>query len=155
MELHVRSFQVADTEAVTALAHAAAASVRLRRGGNAYLDLFDGLRERDPGVVRENLDSTGRSLFVGLLEGVAFGFCLVRREGGVLTIEAIYVDPEAREVGLGSALGEAAEQFARTSTCERLDAFVLPGDRQAKQLAESQSMKARLLTLSKTLEPLK
>jgi GNAT superfamily N-acetyltransferase len=66
-------------------------------------------------------------------------------------IECCYVDPDARGVGVGTALMEAAVEWCEASGCVEVDALALPGDRATKQRLEAAGFTARLLTLSRRL----
>ncbi|HEY2215179.1 MAG TPA: GNAT family N-acetyltransferase [Acidimicrobiales bacterium] len=67
-------------------------------------------------------------------------------------IECLYVEPEARGVGVGSALMAAAVAWCRQQSCVEIDALALPGDRSSKQRYEGAGFTARLLTLSRKLD---
>ena len=97
------------------------------------------------------------SLFVGEYEGAVVGLLGVSlsdpvagRVGGL--IECCYVEPDARGVGVGSSLMEAAVAWGRVQGCTDIDALALPGDRQTKQRLEASGFTARLLTLSRRLD---
>lgn len=62
-------------------------------------------------------------------------------------IDWCYVEKEARGVGIGSALVEAALGWLADRGCTDVDAHALPGDRLTKQLFEDAGFKARLLVL--------
>ncbi len=151
MEAFVRPFESADEPLVSFLVAAALEGVTSHRGGNEYLERFTENLDALRAEVSLAVEGRGRELLVGLLDGHLFGFCLIEHAGEVLTVEALYVDPEAREVGLGTSLMEAAEQKAKELGCVRIESLVLPGDRRSKQRAESTGLKARLLILSKAL----
>ena len=91
-------------------------------------------------------------MLVGTLDGVVTGFACghvlepgrgVRR--GML--DACYVEPEARGVGLGHRLLEAALAWFEERGVTGIDGTALPGDRQAKNFFESAGFKARMLTM--------
>lgn len=151
MQISVRPLQLADDAEISDLASAAVLSVEGRRGGGEYLELFHHLEGLHGQELTELLATSQREVLVGLLDGHLFAACVLRHDAAVLTVEALYVDPEAREVGLGAALMKAAQQRAEDLQCERFEALALPGDRHMKQRAESEAMKARLLVLSKAL----
>jgi GNAT superfamily N-acetyltransferase len=67
-------------------------------------------------------------------------------------IECLYVETEARGVGVGSALMAATVDWCRTQGCTEVDALALPGDRSTKQRLEGAGFTARLLTLSRRLD---
>ena len=72
-----------------------------------------------------------------------------RAAGGVL--DACYVEPEARGVGMGRLLMEAAVAWLEEPGCAGVDGTALPGDRQAKNFFESAGFKARMLTMHRAL----
>lgn len=102
------------------------------------------------------LDNESQVAFVGLLDTHPMGFALVviddQMPGGRLArVEELYVEPEAREVGLGEALLDATVQWAKAQGCSGIDVEALPGARSAKNLGERSGFTARLLVLHKKL----
>lgn len=95
-------------------------------------------------------------LFVGEYAGAVVGVLAVgrrdldgRQRG---RIECCYVERDARGVGVGTALMEAAVGWCAASGCVEVDALALPGDRATKQRLEAAGFTARLLTLSRRLD---
>jgi GNAT superfamily N-acetyltransferase len=96
------------------------------------------------------------AVFVGLLETHTVGFALLRLdhempEGLLARVEELYVEPEARELGLGESLLDACVQWAEVRGCSGIDIEALPGARSAKNLAERSGFTARLLVLHRKL----
>lgn len=96
--------------------------------------------------------TTGCLVLVGTLDGLVVGFACVRlvdRAGGGRrgVLDACYVEPEGRGVGLGHGLLEAALSWFDERQVEGIDGIALPGDRQAKNFFESAGFKARMLTM--------
>jgi GNAT superfamily N-acetyltransferase len=92
-------------------------------------------------------------VFVGEFEGAVVGVLAVaavdlgvERRG---RIDCCYVDEDARGVGVGTALMEAAVAWCDEAGCAEVDALALPGDRATKQRLEASGFTARLLTLSR------
>jgi GNAT superfamily N-acetyltransferase len=67
-------------------------------------------------------------------------------------IECCYVESDARGVGVGTALMDAAVAWCASQGCGDVDALALPGDRSTKQRLEAAGFTARLLTLSRSLD---
>jgi GNAT superfamily N-acetyltransferase len=80
------------------------------------------------------------------------GYLVLDFEGDVARIDQVYVTPDARELGFGDALLEAAADAARTSGASVLEGQALPGDRQTKNLYERAGITARLITVSRRLD---
>ncbi|MHB8263467.1 MAG: GNAT family N-acetyltransferase [Acidimicrobiales bacterium] len=66
------------------------------------------------------------------------------------TVEGIYVTPDARGVGVGSALLGYMVSLLEHRGCAYVDVFCLPGDRNSKRLMEGAGFKARLIVMSKS-----
>lgn len=130
-----------------ALTHAAS-----MRGGPALV----GEARAEDLLVRWSGGDAPAGLFVGEFAGAVVGVLAVTRQvaGGQRRgqIECCYVDRDARGVGVGSALMEAAVEWCATAGCAEVDALALPGDRATKQRLEASGFTARLLTLSRRLD---
>jgi GNAT superfamily N-acetyltransferase len=123
---------------------------RAMRGGPALLG------QETTASLLERWNGPRAGLFVGEYEGAVVGLLglglgepVAGRTGGL--VECCYVEPDARGVGVGSSLMEAAVAWAGGHGCTDLDALALPGDRQTKQRLEAAGFTARLLTLSRRL----
>jgi GNAT superfamily N-acetyltransferase len=130
-----------------ALMHAAS-----MRGGPA---LIGGATAEDL-LARWGEGGVSSGLFVGEYEGAVVGVLAVAAQdlGGQHQgrIECCYVDRDARGVGVGTALMDAAVAWCEASGCVEVDALALPGDRATKQRLEAAGFTARLLTLSRRLD---
>ncbi len=115
-----------------------------------------------PGLLaRWDVEVPSAVLFVGEFHDVVVGLSaavvlpsdLAPQEAPQRTgrIECLYVETEARGVGVGSALMVAAVDWCRAQGCTEVDALALPGDRSTKQRLEGAGFSARLLTLSRRL----
>lgn len=71
--------------------------------------------------------------------------------GAICTISHVFVDPQARQLGIGAGLVGELARIAKIRGCQTLDAVALPGDRKMKNLYERIGMPARLLIASKNL----
>jgi len=101
--------------------------------------------------------ASGVALFVGEFHQVVVGLLAVTTftrpgaAGPSGRVECCYVESEARGVGVGSALMEAAVAWCQEQGCADIDARALPGDRATKQRLEAAGFTARLLTLNRRL----
>ena len=67
--------------------------------------------------------------------------------GRAAFLEDLYVEPEAREVGIGAALLDVLVQWALNAGCVGVDSVVLPGNRAAKNFFEAHGLIARSITV--------
>ena len=72
-------------------------------------------------------------------------------KGTICTVSHVFVDPQARQLGIGAGLVGEIARVAKDKGCKTLDAVALPGDRKMKNLYERIGMPARLLIASKSL----
>ena len=70
----------------------------------------------------------------------------------VARVDQVYVTPDARELGFGDALLEAATAAAVAAGADVLEGQALPGDRDTKNLYERAGITARLITVSRRLD---
>ncbi|MCL2394974.1 MAG: GNAT family N-acetyltransferase [Acidimicrobiaceae bacterium] len=88
---------------------------------------------------------------VGLIDEVVvgFGYGRLREAPGerIGVIEALYVEPDAREVGVGDAVAGVLVDHFDGLGCDGIDAFALPGNRKAKAFFEGHGFTARLLVM--------
>jgi GNAT superfamily N-acetyltransferase len=98
------------------------------------------------------------SVFVGSYEDAVVGLLAVTTftrpgaAGPSGRIEWCYVEEDARGVGVGTALMEAAVAWCAELGCVDIDALALPGDRSTKQRLEAAGFTARLLVLNRRLD---
>jgi GNAT superfamily N-acetyltransferase len=85
---------------------------------------------------------------VGTIDGVVVGYLELGIEGPLASVRQVYVDPEARELGLGDELLATALECARAAGCRTLEGVALPGDRETKNLYERAGIKARKIVVS-------
>lgn len=151
----VRAATPADLATVAALAEAFIAEQRPLRGGEIWAGLD--ARRLSPERIAAALDGAPSSpaqhlVLLGCFDDHEVGFVLASIEavanGDLLTrIHGLYVEPDAREVGVGSALLEAVLDAASAAGCAGVDATVLPGNRDAKNFFEMHGLVARAISV--------
>jgi GNAT superfamily N-acetyltransferase len=152
LQITVRQAVDDDAESLSFLEALAIADLRDARGGQAHV-LVDGSgwslasRRHQPDAV----------VFAALIDDAVIGYAVVsfrKLDGGDAAgrIEAIYVEAEAREVGVGEELLNAAIAWCRERSCVLLDAVALPGDRHTKNFFETFGMVARAIVVSRRLD---
>ncbi len=94
---------------------------------------------------------------VGCIDDVVVGFGAVLvedlRDGtrlGVVT--DLYVEPEARSIGVGEAITIAIAEHCRAQRCAGIDVVALPGHRATKNFFEEQGYTARAIVMHHSLE---
>jgi ribosomal protein S18 acetylase RimI-like enzyme len=110
-------------------------------------DAYDALLARDEAL-----------LLVGAIDDAVIAFAAVvveqLRSGARLgVVTDLFVEPEAREVGVGEVLVDALVEHCRAAGCIGVDATALPGHRAAKNFFETHGFTARALAMHKHLEP--
>ena len=146
MEQTVRPMLATDTGAVAALEHDARTALVDQRGGPAHL--------AERAAVADwaaSLSATDRLVWVSTIDEVVVGYLELGIFGATAEVLQVYVDPEAREVGFGDWMLEAAIAAARDRGCAVIEGTALPGDRDTKNLYERAGIKARRITVSKAL----
>jgi GNAT superfamily N-acetyltransferase len=145
MRVSARAARVDDHEAVAALVADARAAVASDRGGEQWL------ATDAPAVPSAaELGGGGRTWLVGCIDDVPLGVAAcssVRWPDGrsVVRVEVVYVDPGAREVGIGEALVDAVFAAAAASSSAGVEAVALPGQRELKNLFERVGLVARAI----------
>ncbi len=102
------------------------------------------------------LVTTGDTIVaVGTFGDVVVGYCLVEIDEArcVGRVEHLFVEEQARELGLGEALIDIVVETLRGRQTQAIEAVALPGDRETKNLFERFGIKARSITVYKCLQP--
>lgn len=138
---------------IVALLEAEHAELRAERGGEMWV-----AHAADPTAARLAADLADPDALVlaGTIDDVVLGVLTARLldapgVGLVATIADLYVEPAAREVGVGAAMLDAVAAWAVAHDCAALDATVLPGTRQAKNFFEAHGLVARAISVHRRL----
>jgi len=145
-----------DLAQIVELAREAVNEQRDSRGGPVW-----SRREarRDPAESLECALADSHQLVVaGLLDDVIMGYAVLRIEqladGGMLAVvDDLYVEPEARGVGLGETIMDLLVAHATERGCFGIDALALPGNRATKNFFETFGLTARAIVVHRSLGP--
>lgn len=143
-----------DAERLAELCRRALQELGDQRGGALYTRRETGLVAKAllrPGGLDNLLAGARRTVVVGTVEDHVVGLGVAHvddvGEASHGVIDALYVEPEARTVGVGGAVLEALVGFLGSANCRGIDVSALPGDRDTKNFFEAAGFKARLLVL--------
>jgi len=144
-----------DLPALVDLARAMIAELGTQRGG-ALWSQREARPEPHEASLRALLERSDARVVVGTIDDVIVGFGTVEierlRDGGALgVIRDLFVDAGARAVGVGEAIGERLVAFCADAGCAGVDAYALPGARDAKNFFERSGFTARVLVMHRAL----
>ena len=123
----------------------------MERGGPLFV-----AREARPEPVEEGLGAAladpGSLVLLGTLDDSAIGYAVGRvetlRDGRALgVIEDLFVETEARGVGVGETMMGLLLEWFESRGCIGVDAMALPGARATKNFFEESGFSARLLVM--------
>jgi GNAT superfamily N-acetyltransferase len=131
--------------------------LRPLRGGEMYL-LHTARPEPPDASLRDDLADVDRVVLLGCLGEVPVGYAIAAIRplaDGTCAAEVseVFVEPEARGVGIGNLLMHQIVHWASDRGCIGIDARALPGDRDTKNFFESFGLVARVITVHRDLRP--
>jgi len=95
-------------------------------------------------------------LALGLYAGVPFGYAhaAVVEVGGsrIVRLYDVFVEPDARGVGIGEALLTFVFDWAREQRSSAIDSIVLPGNREGKNFFERFGLVARAIHVYRAID---
>jgi ribosomal protein S18 acetylase RimI-like enzyme len=142
----IRRAVIADADQLAELEVAARHHLIDQRGGAALL-----AEQPAVGDWVHTIEGHGHWVGVAELDGFVVGFLQLALTGDLAFVCQVYVEPEARELGFGDGLLDAARQEAQRHGCSALEGFALPGDRETKNLYERAGITARKIIVSTRL----
>ena len=142
----IRRGEVTDAAQLAELEAAARHHLIDQRGGAALLAEQAAVGDWSPAM-----QDHGRWIGVAELDGFVVGYLELSVTGDIAFVRQVYVQPEARELGFGDGLLDAARQEAQRHGCSALEGFALPGDRETKNLYERAGITARKIIVSTRL----
>lgn len=147
----VRPAVATDVPAILDLAAAMRAELTPMRGGMLW-----SIREARPEPLEAGykalVDHSDARVVVGTIDGTPVGFGVgeveVLQDGSRLgVVSELFVDPEARAIGVGEAMLGALVDYFATSGCIGVDSLALPGHRAAKNFFEESGFTARAIIM--------
>ena len=147
----------ADVPRLAELARQAIAELVPMRGGAVWW-AQEGRQEPVEEGFAADLRDPDRRVLVATIDGTVVGYAVVRvdrlADGSLLgVVEDIYVEPGAREVGLGEAMMGDLVAWCTERGCFGMDAVALPGHRSTKNFFEESGFTARKLVMHHALGP--
>ena len=142
----IRRAEITDSSQLSELETAARHSLIEQRGGAALL-----AEQPAIGDWTSAIEDHSRWIGVAELDGFIVGYLELAVTGDIAFVRQVYVQPEARQLGFGDGLLDAARQEAQRHGCSALEGFALPGDRDTKNLYERAGITARKIIVSTRL----
>lgn len=144
-----------DVAELARLARDAIAELAPMRGGAVWRAQEARQEPVEASFLRDLADGETRVL-VGTIDAVPVGYAVARieplaDETRLGVVADIYVDPGAREVGLGEALMGDLVAWCTERGCFGMDALALPGHRSSKNFFEESGFTARKLVMHHSL----
>ena len=145
----------ADAAQIERMLRAFVTEGRADRGG-ALWAARDAASLSEPHAVRAALDDASQLVAVGCFDDAVVGFAMAALDslddGSCLAVlRALYVEPAAREVGVGAALLGEVAAWATAAGCRGIDSLVLPGNRASKNFFEAHGLVARAIVVHRPL----
>lgn len=145
-----------DIDRVVEMAETLRHEVEAVRGGTLWARR-EGRAEPLAGAYAALLDRDDLRFVVGTIDDVVVGFAVgeveALHDGARLgVISDLYVEPDARGVGVGEEMANDLVAFFSAQGCVGVDALALPGHRMTKNFFEEQGFVSRLLVMHHVLE---
>ncbi len=152
---NARTADANDSKELEKLAVKANEEMIQKRGGPT-LDLLNPYYGDLPLMFSEAFDSEDSEVVVGTIDEVIVGFGIAEiyelQDGAPhASIRSLYVEEEARSVGVGEVMMNALLGWAAERKAVAIDAVALPGDRQTKNFYETHGLVARAITVQRNL----
>ncbi|MDP9071211.1 MAG: GNAT family N-acetyltransferase [Actinomycetota bacterium] len=127
------------------------------RGGSVFV-AREGRAEPVEESLGQEVRDPGCIVVVGTIDEVVVGYATGRvealRDGTLLgVIDDLFVEPDARAVGVGEAMMDQLLAWFRQRGCSGVDSTALPGLRETKNFFEESGFSARLLVMHHRMRP--
>lgn len=154
-----RPATIGDLDAIAALTRQGIAELRPNRGGAVWHRYEAAAEPHEPRLVSLLTGEDPTSLVVvGTIDDAVVGYGIVGgdtlHDGATIAVVSdLYVDPEARGIGLGEAMMDQLVAWAEARGAIGIDALALPGDRHTKNFFETFGLTARAIVVHRDLRP--
>jgi GNAT superfamily N-acetyltransferase len=150
-----RPATAADIDRLVALALELRSELRVMRGG-ALWEVRESRLRPVAEIFAELLTREDAVVLAGTIDDVVVGYGTLELEmlsdgSRLALIGDLYVEPEARGVGVGEAIATELVARANAAGCIGIDALALPGHRATKNFFERAGFTARALVMHKPL----
>jgi GNAT superfamily N-acetyltransferase len=150
----VRRADEADVGRIAQLARRGRAELAAERGGPLWLAREARADPIEAGLA-DDVANDDALVVVGTYDGVVVGYATatteVLRDGSLLArLSDIYVEPGARDIGVGEAMMDDVIAWAVARGCCGIDSLALPGMRASKNFFERYGLKARQLIVHRS-----
>ena len=145
-----------EIDLIAELAREARSEALEYRGGERWM-ATEAAPEPLEGYLAQLIADPEAVLVAGIWDDTVVGYgwaqLIVRQDGSTIArIEELFVTPDARSVGVGESLFENLMQWAQGRELAAIEAFVLPGHREAKNFFETFKMTAHALIVHTRLD---
>jgi GNAT superfamily N-acetyltransferase len=146
-----------DLPAILELDAALRAELTPMRGGTVWSVREARPEPREAGY-KALLERPDALVVMGTIDGTPVGFGVgeveILQDGARLgVVVELFVDPEARAVGVGEAMLGSLVDFFAAAGCIGADAFALPGHRVTKNFFEESGFSARAIVMHHRMTP--
>ncbi len=151
-----RPARPAEIEAVADLAREARREALNYRGGDRWMATEAAAEPLDghfTALIADPEAVVMAGLWANTVVGYGWARRVLRQDGSpIVRIEELFVTPGARSIGVGESLFNAFRTWAHEQGAVAIDAFVLPGHREAKNFFEGFKMTAHALIVHTRLD---
>ncbi|HEX2700223.1 MAG TPA: GNAT family N-acetyltransferase [Acidimicrobiales bacterium] len=147
----------ADVARLASLCRMALAELEARERGGPVFVAREARAEPVDVSLRADVADPDVIVVVGCYDEVVLGYATGRtevlRDGTILgIIPELFVEPDARAVGVGEAMMDQLLDWFRHRRCMGVDSTALPGARETKNFFEESGFTARLLVMHHRME---
>jgi GNAT superfamily N-acetyltransferase len=144
-----------DLPRIAELARAAIAELRSTKGGEVWARR-DARQEPVDDSLAADVVNPDALVLVGSIDDAVIGYAVAVIENlpdgsDLARLTDVYVELEARGVGVGEALLDAVVEWATDRKCIGIDSLALPGNRETKNFFESFGLVARAIVVHRAL----